>query len=65
MACTACRVALHTPQSVSPAGEKERGLLSLLNARDDERLACQARVFAPTEVEILPPAVDEDDVTLD
>lgn len=65
MACTACRIAIRTPQSVSKAGEKERRLLALLNARDDERLACQARIQAPTEVEVLAFADDEDDVTLD
>ncbi len=67
MACLACRVVLITPASVSAAGEKERGLLSLLKAPQSHRLACQARVQAETTVGVLPPDEDgfSDDVTLD
>lgn len=37
---------------LSPANEREREYLSALKALPNERLACQSRVFADTDIEI-------------
>ena len=51
-ACGTCRITVkQNPENLSPIEEEERDFLEFLDARSDERLACQAIVLGNDTIE--------------
>ena len=52
-ACGACMVTvLDGEKNLSPAEEDEQDFLETMNAREDERLACQCKVYGDVKLEV-------------
>ena len=52
-ACGACMVkVLKGKENISPAGEDEKDFLETMAAEEDERLACQCKVYGDVELEV-------------
>ncbi len=52
-ACGACMIkVLEHPENLSPMEEHERDFLETMAAREDERLACQCKVYGDVVLEV-------------
>jgi adenylate cyclase len=55
--CSTCRVrVLNGQANLTPMTEREQALLARLHAPPSTRLACQARIFGPAQIDLLLPA---------
>lgn len=52
-ACGACMIkVIENPQNLSKMEEHEKDFLETMAAREDERLACQCKVFGDVTIEV-------------